>query len=194
MLNRKSFEIALIKGNKIERPKNYNYNELKTIKYTEEEIIKSIETDLKLYKENFKECYEVWLLDGYIMGFDKKERKSWLLNKIRTFTKNLNSDNCNINRIELDALVELYNKYFNIIKESFTANYNNKIVHCEWLKNEIMKIHTKEEKYTEYSVYLEIEDFYNHKLNGEYTEYKYSIQYPQMFLMFTPTKNILIGE
>ena len=193
MLDKKLYETALIKGENIKVPENYNYKDFYTIQYTEKEIIESTQTDYKIYKNNFKQCYEVWLLDGYVIGHDKEERKNWLLDKIKIFTNNLNSDNSNINKVELMALIELYNKYFTIIQESFTANYNNKNVYCEWLKNEIMKLHTKEETYTEYKIYIETEDFYNHKINGEYTEYKYSIQYPQMFLIFTPTKNIIIN-
>ena len=197
MLTREYFENALIKGEDIKPILNYDHTKLNKKHYSDEEILSTLKTDrqkgLKMYKFNVKDSYEVWLLDGFIRGVDKIERKEWLLEHIKTLESNLNGKfSTDMDLTALEAVIELYNKYFSKEKECFTVKKDNKNVLVEWIVNRVMKLHTKEEGYVKYGIYTEIEDYYNLKLNGEYTKNKFTIYDKKYFIKFDDNKNVIL--
>lgn len=197
MLDRKYFERKLMKDENIDIIPNYDYKLLEKKHYSEEEVFDTLKIDkqkgLQMYKLNIKDTYEVWLLYGFIIGGDALNRKQRLLDKIKTFESNLNgkwSDGFDL--VTMESLLELYNKYFAKEKECFTVKKDNKNVLVEWIVNRIMKLYTKDEGYSQYKTYTEIEDYYNLKLDGEYTENKFTIFDKKQFVQFDHNKNVIL--
>ena len=197
MLNREYFERKLMKGENIDIIPSYDYKTLEKKHYSEEELLNTLKTDqekgLQMYKSNIKDAYEVWLLDGFIMASDIVERKNWLLDKIKMWERIINGQNSDgFSLVTMESLIELYNKYFAKEKECFIVKKDNKNALIEWIVNRIMKLHTKEEGYSGYKTYTEIEDYYNLKLNGEYTKNKFTIYDKKQFVQFDHNRNVIL--
>lgn len=120
------------------------------------------------YKEHNRILYNDLILWKIANGETKEQVKQFLIDKINTISNYKGITKYEI--FELELLTELLNKYFSLQPtETKEGILNNKKVMYSWnkiLKYELIK---PNEVYNKYQLKIDIEDWTNHKINGQKT-------------------------